>query len=549
MELKISQKIAGMMLVFFIVPLIMFGVTIFISDKQADDGLVINLAGRQRMLSQRMSKESMTLIHQAMVNDSEAADKTQKSLINTMTVFDITLQSLINSGQVPLSLDLTGTKANLPGATGEAVKQLHKVLILWNTFKTTIDRLIKNKKEEDVQQILKSNLPLLNEMNKAVVLLQKQAEEKVTQLVISQIVCLFFGVVTVLLIVIWARRNIVKPIQKSSSFAGKLADGNLTASIHLSQTDEIGELSSALNDMNQNLNGMIKNIAEGVDTLRDSSANMSSVSTQMASGAESTVVKSNTVAAASEEMNTNISSIAAAMEQASTNVKTVASSSTEMSENLGKVTNNTNEARTIAVEAVDKTDSASKQINALGETAEEIGMVTETIRSISDKTNLLALNATIEAARAGEAGKGFAVVANEIKELANQTAEATQDISGKLKNIQQATALTVDEIAEVTEVIDRVNKIIISIADSVEQQTYTTTEISENVSQASLGLEEINSNINQATQAVGQITQEISDVNEGANEISNSSAMVQQNASTLSELAEQLKKMVGKFKV
>ena len=127
MELKISQKIAGMMLVFFIVPLIMFGVTIFISDKQADDGLVINLAGRQRMLSQRMSKESMTLIHQAMVNDSEAADKTQKSLINTIAVFDITLNALMNSGTVPLSLDLSGAKADLPAASKEARNQLQIV--------------------------------------------------------------------------------------------------------------------------------------------------------------------------------------------------------------------------------------------------------------------------------------------------------------------------------------------------------------------------------------------------------------------------------------
>jgi methyl-accepting chemotaxis protein len=549
MEFKISQKIAGMMIFFFIGPLLMFLVTLYSTNQQADDGLVINLAGRQRMLSQKMSKESMTLIHQSMMNDSEALAKTQKSLTNTIAVFDITLNALTNSGSAPLSLDLSGAKADLPAASADARNQLQIVSQLWIPFKISIGKLIKDKKEEDVQQILRTNLPLLTEMNTAVVLLQKQAEQKVTQLIIGQIICLGFGLIILFFIIYWARKMIVKPIQQSSSFASDLALGDLTKSIQLNQKDEIGELSIALNDMNTSLNGMIKNIIKGVETLTGSSADLSSVSNQMLSTSETTVEKSNTVASATEEMNSNMSSIAAAMEQASTNVKTVASSSTEMSDNLKNVTQNTDEAKTIAEEAVNKTERASNQINKLGKTSEEIGMVTETIRSISDKTSLLALNATIESARAGEAGKGFAVVANEIKALANQTAEATGDIAKKLINIQQASASTIDEIGDVSEVIDRVNKIIITIAESIDHQVYATDEIAENVGQASEGLEEINTNINQATLAVGEVTKEISSVNEGASEISRSSALVQQGASALNELADNLNKMVRKFKV
>lgn len=549
MDFKISQKIAGMMIFFFIGPLLMFLVTLYSTDQQADDGLVINLAGRQRMLSQKMSKESMTLIHQNMMNDSEALAKTQKSLINTIAVFDITLNALTNSGSAPLSLDLAGEKADLPAATDAAQSQLQVVSQLWIPFKVSVEKLIKDKKELDVQQILKTNLPLLTAMNSAVVLLQKQAERKVTQLLIGQLVCLGFGLIILFFIIYWARKKIVKPLQQSSSFASGLSLGDLTNSIQLDQKDEIGELSAALNDMNTSLNGMIKNIMESVDTLTSSSADLSSVASQMLSSSETTVEKTNTVASATEEMNVNMSSIAASMEQASTNVKTVASSSVEMSDNLKNVTQNTDEAKKIAVEAVNKTDSASNQINKLGETSEEIGMVTETIRSISDKTSLLALNATIESARAGEAGKGFAVVANEIKALANQTAEATGDIAKKLINIQEASASTIGEIGDVSEVINRVNKIIITIAESIEHQVYATNEIAENVGQASIGLEEINSNINQATHAVSEVTKEISNVNEGANEISRSSAMVQQRSSALNELADNLNKMVRKFKV
>ncbi len=547
MELKISQKIAGMMIIFFIVPLLMFVVTISSTNSQKDDGLFINLAGRQRMLSQKMSKEGLALIHHTMSGDKKVAEKTAKTLTNTIAVFDMTLLALINSGQAPLTLNLNGIKVDLPPAEGEAAAKLQEVHQLWKPFKITMARLIADKQEKDVQLILKNNIPLLNEMNRAVGLLQKQAEGKISQLFFRQLACLLLGIVVVIFIVFWARLKIVRPIQQASIFSSKLADGDLTVSINLDQRDEIGKLAKALDMMSNNLNTLIRNIGDSVTTLGDSSTNMSSVAEQMLAGAEITVEKSNTVAAASEELNANMDSIAAAMEEASINVKTVASSSAEMSDNLEHVTNNTDEAKAIVMEAVTKAKSASKQVDELGETAEEIGMVTETIKAISDKTNLLALNATIEAARAGDAGKGFAVVANEIKALAQQTAKATEDIAGKLKGIQVSTSVTVTEISEVSEVIGRVDMIVSSIAESVGLQNDTTAEIAENVSQASEGLAEINENVNQASQAVGQVTKEISEVNEGAGEVSSSSAMVNQSASELNGLAEKLKEMVEKF--
>lgn len=344
-------------------------------------------------------------------------------------------------------------------------------------------------------------------------------------------------------------RSITTRLGKAVVMLNEMSKGNIGNRLKMDSTDEIGQMAAAMDAMAENLTEMIKEIDHGVATLSSSSTEMAAIADQMASGAETTVAKSNTVAAAAEEMNSNMTSVAAAMEQATTNISTVASGTEEMSASIADIAQNTSRAKGSTSKAVERSDKASSQVNELGRAAEEIEVVTETIKAISDKTNLLALNATIEAARAGEAGKGFAVVANEIKDLAQQTADATGDIAKKLQGIQQSTGMTVNEIREVSEAIKQVDEIVSAIAAAVEQQNSASKEISENVGQASMGLKEINENVTQTTQAAGEVTKEISEVNESANEMSNSSAQIQQSAGELSKLSEQLKLMVSKFKL
>ncbi|MEW6288872.1 MAG: methyl-accepting chemotaxis protein [Thermodesulfobacteriota bacterium] len=344
-------------------------------------------------------------------------------------------------------------------------------------------------------------------------------------------------------------RSITTRLGKAVDVLKEMSKGNIGNRLKMDSTDEIGQMAAAMDAMAGNLTEMIKEIDHGVATLSSSSTEMAAIADQMASGAETTVAKSNTVAAAAEEMNSNMTSVAAAMEQATTNISTVASGTEEMSASIADIAQNTSRAKGSTSKAVERSDKASSQVNELGRAAEEIEVVTETIKAISDKTNLLALNATIEAARAGEAGKGFAVVANEIKDLAQQTADATGDIAKKLQGIQQSTGMTVSEIREVSEAIKQVDEIVSAIAAAVEQQNSASKEISENVGQASMGLKEINENVTQTTQAAGEVTKEISEVNESANEMSNSSAQIQQSAGELSKLSEQLKLMVSKFKL
>ena len=348
---------------------------------------------------------------------------------------------------------------------------------------------------------------------------------------------------------VFLSRSISTPLAQGVAMLKSMSEGNISNRLKMERSDEIGVMAKAMDAMADNLTSMIRNIGDGVKTLSSSATEMSAISNQMTSGAEGTVSKANAVAAAAEEMTSNMHSVAASMEQASINVNTVAAAAEEMSANINNVSNNVNDAKSTANSAVILTQRAAEQVNSLGLAAEAIAVVTETIKAISDKTNLLALNATIEAARAGAAGKGFTVVANEIKELAQQTANATGDISQKLNGIQKATSTTVTEINEVVSAINQVDGLISSIAAAIGQQNIATRDISENINQTSQGLSEINTNVTQTSQAAGQVAKEIADVNESANEISSSSTQVQQSANDLSKLSEQLQGMVNQFKI
>ena len=342
---------------------------------------------------------------------------------------------------------------------------------------------------------------------------------------------------------------IIKPIGKAGAFAQALSEGDLTQKLTLDQKDEIGVLATCLNKMGANLRQMFQNIADGVDTLTSSSTELSAISQQMASGAEQTTGKSNQVAAAAQEMSANMNSVAAASEQASTNVQMVAAASEQMSATINEIASNTEKGRSITGEAVRQAKSVSSRVAELGKAAVDVGKVTETINEISEQTNLLALNATIEAARAGEAGKGFAVVANEIKELAKQTAAATQDIRMKIEGIQGSTDGTVTEIGQIEKVITDINEIVATIATAVEEQSTSTREIASNVNQAAQGIQDVNENVAQSSTVSAGIAKDVAEVNQAATEMTDGSRQVNQSASELSQLAEQLKAMVSQFRV
>lgn len=383
----------------------------------------------------------------------------------------------------------------------------------------------------------------------------RSSAEKLTK---SQKRTMTFSIISVAIILavslfmlFFVTKTILQGVGTATKVALELAEGegDLSKRMDLRTKDEIGVLGDAVDSMLANLSVMIGGIQGISSSLETGNQALSTVSNKMHNSTDLVSGKASTVATAAEEMSVNMTNVSVAVETASQNVSSVAASTEKISSVSHEISTNTGQANEIAQKAVSLVTSSSDRVNELGTAAHEIGKVTETINEISEKTNLLALNATIEAARAGEAGKGFAVVANEIKDLAKQTAEATVEIRDLIEKIQDSTKGTVDEISDISKVINEVNEIVSSITFSVETQTLTTSEIINNINQASQGISEVSENVSQASIVTNEVARDIADVDQSSNELQESTTNVTDTAGELSSLAQQLKNLVGKFKV
>jgi methyl-accepting chemotaxis protein len=344
-------------------------------------------------------------------------------------------------------------------------------------------------------------------------------------------------------------RSFARPLVATAGALEQIAAGDLTRRVEIESRDEIGLVGECVNKLAGSLQEVVKKIVGSSRELASSSEELSSTATEMAKSADGTTRQSATVAAAAEEMATNMRSMAAGTEEMSSNIKTVAAAIEELTASVSEIARNAESSSNVANQAADLANVSNDKVRQLGEAANEIGKVIDVIQDIADQTNLLALNATIEAARAGEAGKGFAVVATEVKELAKQSAAATDSIRQRIQGMQGSTTDTVKAIAEISTAIRNVNEVAGTIAKMVDQQSTATQEISRNIVQTSEAAASVSRGVTESASACQEITKTIVGVDEAAKSTAAGATQTKSSGAQLSQLAESLQGLVVEFRV
>lgn len=505
---KIGSQIGAVFLLLSIVSVTSFFMVDNFTKGTATDSKVINIAGRERMLSQKMSKEVMEY---HLVPTAEA----KSSLQGTHDEFEAALNGLINGSE----------ELGLPKTTNsEIVTQLQKVSDIWQPFSANVMVVLEQRAGTDkaIEYIKNNNVTLLKEMNKAVVMYEQLSKSKIDslrmQILLSNLIIIIVSVIG------WyfLSNRISKPIQHVVDVANKITNGDLTVEkIKTSRKDEIGVLIFTVNMMVEKLKDIIGKVQSTSQQLAASAEEISAGTEEVASGTTHQAEASTSITQMVNEMVSAVQVVTQNAEQASS----FSEDTVSMATSGGIVIQNT----------VTGMGKINDRIHELVEKSAQIGEIIEVIDDIAEQTNLLALNAAIEAARAGEAGKGFAVVADEVRKLAERSSVATKEISSLIQGIQDNTNMSVEAVKEGNQMVNQAGESFDEILKVVKESAVRVAEIAAASEQFSAQTDEI--------------LQSVEGIAALAEETSASTEETAASANDLAQMAEGLQTLTNEFKV
>lgn len=548
----IGFKLGFILSLFLILNATGFLIVLQFIAEQSSDGKVINIAGAQRMLSQKMSKESLLVAN----GDSTA----KKGLSETIQQFESAQNDLLD-----------GNKENgIPAVKLLAIRnQLNVVMELWQNFEPNVEVVLNetnpNKVEAAIKYIKDNNLNLLQEANKAVSLFEEESKSKVSKLQIIQGVLLVANLIMVIIGIYISRRIITKPINNTVDMLKDIAEGegDLTRRLLVTTNDETGELSRWFNKFIDNIQDIIQQVNISAESVAAASEELTAISEQTTQATNQIASAIQEVASGAETQLQGAEETAKSMEEMAQGIQRIAETSSIVSEESMKTTKVADQGNESVQKAVQQMNSISESVNdtasvvkLLGERSQEIGQIVGVITDISDQTNLLALNAAIEAARAGEHGRGFAVVADEVRKLAEQSKESADQITTLIKGIQEDTTRSVYAMDGVTKEVqvgmDVVNQSgeafvrILNAAQHVADQIQEVSAISEEMSASS---EEVTASVEDMTRIASDSSSNSQNVASSSQEQLASIEEISASADSLSKMAQELQEVISKFKI